>query len=252
MALGNAGTWPQKKLLIKRLGVLCSQRFVADELCEYIRAELGVHPEVLEISELSRIDVLIVAENTIGAAVYSVERVRRCGHRMPLMVVTLDDHPAAIERAVAAGADDFVNVRSRKAELPHRLTAIRRRASGLWTREAIHTRLDAVRDIEPSEDQNREEKAPISTRGITFINGVRIVLTARESSMLQYLKARPRTWVTAGELLTMVCDCPQQRDSTLVRVHLSAIRKKLGAYAQLIESRRTYGYRWVGAPDKPL
>lgn len=246
MALGIAGTWLQQNTPIRRLGMLSAQPSIANELCEYIYAQLGVKPEILGIPELGRIDVLVVAESTIGAAIQAVERVRQCGYRMPLMVVAADDHPAAIARALAAGADDFVDVRSRRAELPQRLTAIRRRASGIWTRGAMDTSLDLECATNVSRGQNCEERAPDSTRGIIVLDDVRIVLTARQFAILQYLKARPRTWVTASELLTMVCDCPLHRDSTLVRVHLSAIRKKLGRHAHLIESRRTYGYRWVG------
>lgn len=250
MAIGVAGTGPLKETFTKSLGLLCSQRAIADELCCYIRAELGVHPTVVKIDDLREIVVLIVAEDTIEAAANSVERVRQVGYRMPLLVVTTDEHPAAIERALAAGADDFVNVRIRKEELLHRLTAMRRRVSGTWTRESVHASPELVCDVGPSEEQNREAIAPRSTRGILIVNDVRVVFTARELSILQYLKARPRTWVTAAELLSIVCDCPMQRESTLIRVHLSAMRKKLGAHAHLIESRRTYGYRWIGAPSK--
>lgn len=242
MVLGDAGIGPQGHTLTRSVGILSSQRTIANVVyCQLLA--LGVQPEVLAAGELNGIDVLIVAESTIGAAVLSVEGVRRSGYRMPLMVITSDNDPAAIERALGAGADEFVNISHRGAELPYRLTAIRRRVSGIWTR----TGLEEAPEVLPA-SPSREECAPISTRGIEVVHGVRIVLTGRELSMLEYLRARPRVWVTAAELLAAVCDCPAQRDSTLVRVHLSAVRKKFGAYAYLIESRRTYGYRWVGAP----
>jgi DNA-binding response OmpR family regulator len=164
------------------------------------------------------------------------------------MVVTADDRPGVVERVFTAGADDFVTIPDRRAELPHRLVALRRRSSGIWTSTSsdIGPDVKAVLSTAAAEDTGD----PPSTRGVVLMDGRRIVFTDRELSILAYLKSRYRMWVKAAELLTIVCDCPQQRDSTLVRVHISAIRRKLGAYGNLIESRRTYGYRWVGAPDE--
>jgi DNA-binding response OmpR family regulator len=118
----------------------------------------------------------------------------------------------------------------------------------MWTCKSDGARLDVNVD---STLATQDVNVPPSTRGLVLTGGKRIALTARELSLFRYLQARYRTWVTAAELLAAVCDCPQQRDSTLIRVHLSAVRRKLGPYGYLIESRRTYGYRWVGAPDEP-
>jgi two-component system OmpR family response regulator len=209
---------------------------------------LGTRPVVLREDEINRVDVVIVTENTMDGVVLSVERVRPHGFTSSLMVVTRDDQPAAFERAFSAGADDFVTVPNRKSELPFRLVAIRRRASGIWTRESMPEYLDSAQSSNSITSERARESAPISTRGAVVVNGLRVVLTTRELALLKHLCAKPKVRVTTAELLSMVCDCPSQRDSTLVHVHVSAIRKKLGRYAHLIESRRTYGYCWVGIP----
>jgi DNA-binding response OmpR family regulator len=250
MELGIAGNLPQNVKHQRSIGVLCSDGRIAAELCTFIESELGTRPVVLREDEINRMDVVIVAENTMDGVVSSVKRVRQHGFTIPLMVVTRDDQPAAFERAFSAGADDFVTVPNRKSELPLRLVAIRRRASGIWTRESIPVHLDSAQRSNSTASEHARESAPISTRGAVVVKGLRVVLTTRELALLKYLCAKPKVWVTASELLSMVCDCPSQRDSTLVRVHVSAIRKKLGKYAHLIESRRTYGYRWVGNPGE--
>ncbi len=82
-------------------------------------------------------------------------------------------------------------------------------------------------------------------RRTVLVDEHEVQLTSREFLLLLYLRSRPGVWVTAAELLIRACDCPAQKDSTLVRVHMSSIRKKLGTAKNLLESRRTYGYRWV-------
>jgi DNA-binding response OmpR family regulator len=250
MELGGADNLPQDVTHQRIIGVLCSDERIADDLCTFIEPELGTRPVIIREDEIHRVEVLIVAENTINGVILCVERVRHQGFTIPLMVVTRDDQPAAFERAFSAGADDFVTVPNRKSELPLRLIAIRRRASGIWTRESMPVHLDSVRGSSSVASESNVESAPISTRGAVVVKGLRVVLTTRELAMFKYLRAKPKVWVNAAELLSAVSDCPSQRDSTLVRVHMSAIRKKLGKYAHLIESRRTYGYRWVGIPGE--
>jgi DNA-binding response OmpR family regulator len=245
MEMGIAGNLPQDISHLRSIGVLCSDERISAELCTFIESELGTRSVILREDAIQRVDVLVVAENTMDSVVLSVERVRRRGLSIPLMVVTRDDQPAAFERAFSAGADDFVTVPNRKSELPLRLVAIRRRASETWTLGSTPLRLDSARSSKPATSESKRESAPSSKRGVV-VKGLRVVLTTRELALLKYLCAKPKVWVTAAELLSMVCDCPSQRDSTLVRVHVSAIRKKLGKFAYLIESRRTYGYRWVG------
>jgi DNA-binding response OmpR family regulator len=250
MNLGFADQLPQERLLLRRVGVLCSETAIAAELSSFLAKELGIRPLVLDHDELASVDVLIVAENAISALVGSVKRVRQRAETMPIMAVTTEDQPTAIECAFSAGADDVITVPNRKTELPLRLMAICRRESGFWTRKSTQISLDLVGSMSAAKVQLVEERAPFSTRCVVTVEGVRIILTSREWAVLRYLVAKPNDWVTAAELLAMVCDCPTKSDSTLVRVHVSAIRKKLGRYGHFIESRRTYGYRWSDRSDE--
>jgi two-component system alkaline phosphatase synthesis response regulator PhoP len=75
-------------------------------------------------------------------------------------------------------------------------------------------------------------------------DGVTITLTASEMQIVEYLKSHAHTWVTATSLMEHVFGYGSHADTTLIRVHVSSLRKKLGAHARVLESRRTLGYRW--------
>jgi DNA-binding response OmpR family regulator len=248
MVFDAVGEWSCVGTIARRVGVVCSDQGFASEIRRAVFSVLGIEPTHISVRFLGSVDVAIVGENAPNLLVCSIERIRQHGFTLPILVVTKDEHSTSIECLLAAGADDFVTLPSRAAELPHRVMAIRRRASGIWTQTPTHTTLDSSIETARSRIISTEESPPSSHRGTVIIDGNRIVLTAREMSLLLYLRARPRVWASTSELLSNVCDCSAQRDSTLVRVHVSSLRKKLGAFGKLIESRRSYGYRWVGTP----
>jgi DNA-binding response OmpR family regulator len=65
----------------------------------------------------------------------------------------------------------------------------------------------------------------------------------------------PDVWLSQETLLTEVFGVRRTYDTALVRVHIHALRKALGAFAQCIESCRGRGYRLVEIrgfnPTKP-
>jgi DNA-binding response OmpR family regulator len=71
-------------------------------------------------------------------------------------------------------------------------------------------------------------------------------LTKTEFRLLEYLAARQPRWVKTGELLDNVLPQQVTRDTTLVRVHLLNIRKKLGALSRCLSTERRLGTRLLG------
>jgi DNA-binding response OmpR family regulator len=83
---------------------------------------------------------------------------------------------------------------------------------------------------------------------IIRINGDSVRLTRTEFRLLAHLVERPFGWVTASELIRDVLGTHHRPDTPLVRVHVHAVRRKLGQHATWLESdpHRLRGYRWVG------
>lgn len=84
---------------------------------------------------------------------------------------------------------------------------------------------------------------------VLLIDGERIVLTRTQFSIFSYFHENIGHWVTPHDLIRRVLGTHHQPDTSLVRVHVHAIRRRLGRAAVWLESdpRRVRGYRW-GAP----
>jgi len=80
------------------------------------------------------------------------------------------------------------------------------------------------------------------------VEGRAIGLTRTQFSILSYLVENSGRWVTTSELIRQVLGTHHQPDTSLVRVHVHAIRRRLGGRATWLESdrRRARGYRWRG------
>lgn len=78
------------------------------------------------------------------------------------------------------------------------------------------------------------------------IDDLSIALTRTQFSIISYLIQNSGRWVTTAELISEVLGTHHQPDTSLVRVHVHAIRRRLGARAPWLESdrRRARGYRW--------
>lgn len=71
-------------------------------------------------------------------------------------------------------------------------------------------------------------------------------LTQTEGKVLAYLLKRRGEWVHHDELRRRVTSGEDQYDSSLVRVHLYNLRKRLGENACLLRTERNQGTRIVG------
>lgn len=81
---------------------------------------------------------------------------------------------------------------------------------------------------------------------VVRIGGDTVGLTRTQFSILAYLVQHCGRWVTTSELIREVLGTHHQPDTSLVRVHVHAIRRRLGTRAAWVESdrRRARGYRW--------
>jgi DNA-binding response OmpR family regulator len=80
------------------------------------------------------------------------------------------------------------------------------------------------------------------------VAGRTVALTARQTALLCYLAERAGRWMSARELLVRACRA-EHAESSVVRVHICELRKRLGCGAHLLESRKGFGYRLRSADD---
>jgi two-component system OmpR family response regulator len=152
-----------------------------------------------------------------------LDRWRKDGIAMPVLVLTARDSWSDKVAGLDAGADDYLAKPFQTEELIARLRALIRRASGNASSEltAGPVRLD-------------------TRTGRVTLDGAPVRLTAQEYKLLSYLMHHKGKVVSRTELIEHIYDQDFDRDSNTIEVFITRIRKKLGA--ELITTIRGLGY----------
>ena len=160
-----------------------------------------------------------------------LERWRRDGRTMPVLILTARSQWRDRVAGIDAGADDYVTKPFYTEEVLARLRALLRRASGhaVAAIEAGSLRLDT-----------RAARATV--------NGEPIKLTAHEYKVLSYLIHHQGRVVPRTELVEHIYDQDFDRDSNTIEVFIGRLRKKIGN--DRIQTERGLGYRLVVPEDE--
>jgi two-component system OmpR family response regulator len=180
------------------------------------------------------LDGLFSAENSdYDALVLDVMMPRMDGWEMlsrlrktkktPVLMLTARDQSRDRVRGLDTGADDYVVKPFDLPELFARLRALIRRSAG-QTRNVIEIG-DVTIDVAGRHVSRASEAVP---------------LTAREYALLEYLALHRGELVTRTTLYEHLFDENDSTMSNLLDVHVSNLRKKLGA--EFISTRRGHGY----------
>jgi DNA-binding response OmpR family regulator len=186
-------------------------------------ARIEPEPDGLEPADVATLDVIAMGtDGPLQERARLCRRLRAGGYLGA--IVALGTAADDVGTLIDAGADDFVATPVQASELVTRVRmALRRvvaRARAGWGRVAI----DRV-----------QRKA--------YLRDKEIPLTAREYAVMTCLLDAAGQTVSRAELLAKVWGRDTDPDSNLVEVHLSRLRDKLGADAEVIETVRRAGYR---------
>jgi two-component system, OmpR family, response regulator len=152
-----------------------------------------------------------------------LDRWRKEGRTMPVLVLTARDSWSDKVAGLDAGADDYLAKPFQSEELIARLRALIRRAAGQASSELVAggVKLDA-------------------RSGRVTLDGEPVKLTAQEFKLLSYLMHHRGKVISRTELIEHIYDQDFDRDSNTIEVFITRIRKKLGA--DLINTTRGLGY----------
>ena len=143
--------------------------------------------------------------------------------KTPVLMLTARDQTRDRVKGLDTGADDYVVKPFDLDEVFARLRAIIRRTTNQTT--------------------NRIEIGNVAVdtgaRNV-FLNGQLVELTAREYSLVEFLARHRGVVVTRTQLYEHLFDENESSLSNLLDVHVSNVRKKLGA--EFIVTRRGHGY----------
>ncbi len=152
-----------------------------------------------------------------------LERWRRDGRDMPVLILTARDRWSEKVAGFDAGADDYLSKPFYMEELLARLRALVRRASG-------HAKSEL--ECGPLRIDTRAARATV--------DGNPIKLTALEYRLLAYLMHHQGRVVARTELIEHLYDQDFDRDSNTIEVFVGRLRRKLGI--NLIQTVRGLGY----------
>jgi two-component system OmpR family response regulator len=151
-----------------------------------------------------------------------LQQLRRT-HAVPVLILTARDDVKDRVRGLDCGADDYLTKPFHLAELKARLRALIRRSAG-----------------QPSATvQIRQLSIDLNTKNVTR-DGVLVPLTPREYALLELLALHRSQVVTRTQIYEHLFDENEDSLSNLVDVHISNLRRKLGA--DFITTRRGQGY----------
>jgi two-component system OmpR family response regulator len=152
-----------------------------------------------------------------------LEKWRRAGRKMPVLILTARDRWSDKVAGFDAGADDYVTKPFHMEEILARVRALVRRSAGQASSEL---------SCGP---------VTLDTKGAkVMVNGMPVKLTSLEYRLLEYLMMHMGKVVSRTELVEHLYDQDFDRDSNTVEVFVGRLRKKLGV--DVLHTIRGMGY----------
>ena len=154
--------------------------------------------------------------------------------RVPVIMLTAKATEADRVVGLEMGADDYIVKPFSPREVVARVKAVlRRTVSQQEIRQEI---------------RHGELVIDLSGHEVNY-KGQRVALTATEFRILEFLAARPGRVFSRDEIIDAALGNETAVFDRTVDVHITAIRRKLGAGADQIETVRGFGYKFRHAAD---
>lgn len=163
-----------------------------------------------------------------GRGIPFLKSLRKSGSKVPVMILTALDQISDRIEGLNAGADDYLVKPFDLDELSARIGAVARRYSGNPNPVLI------LRDL----------RIDLASRSVTR-DGKAIALTAREWVLFEAFVQKPLQLFSKAQLEERLYSFDSEVESNTIEVHISRLRKKLGA--EVISTERGLGYR-LGQP----
>jgi two-component system OmpR family response regulator len=152
-----------------------------------------------------------------------LDKWRRAGRKMPVLILTARDRWSDKVSGFDAGADDYVTKPFNMEEILARIRALVRRAAGQVTSELTCG------------------PVTLDTKGARVtVNGMPVKLTSLEYRVLEYLMMHMGKVISRTELVEHLYDQDFDRDSNTIEVFIGRLRKKLGV--NVLHTIRGMGY----------
>lgn len=198
------------------LKYLTQEAYVVDWAHDISGAELALDCEEYEV-------LLLDLGLPDGSGLQILTRLRRRGGKEAVIILTARDAVADRIAGLDAGADDYLVKPFDLDELNARIRAVQRRHQGRAETFLSHGHLQ----LNPVNHQ-------------CLWNGEKIILSAKEFSLLQALLEHPEAVISRGQLEEKLYGWGDEIESNSVEVHIHHLRRKLAN--DVIKTIRGVGY----------
>lgn len=173
----------------------------------------------------SRFDVIVLDRMLPdGDALELCGELRGRGEEVPILMLTARTEVQDRVSGLRTGADDYLGKPFELDELLARVDALQRRGRGSWLIEEGPLQLD------------RRARSVV-------VGGKRVDLTLREYALFERLAIARGEVVTRQALLEDVWNVRFDPGTSVLNVHVSRLRDKLGQFAWLVDTVPNRGYR---------
>ncbi len=189
------------------------------------------------LERLSPEHALILLDVMMGgmSGYHLAERLRKEGNTVPIVFLTAKDTENDMLTGFSVGGDDYISKPFSLKEVSARVKAVLKRSP-----------VGSIGGMNP-EAGERLTVGGLSLDFATkefFIDGETVPLTKTEFEILALLASNPARLFSREEIIDRLWkDAPYTTERT-VDVHITRLRKKMGALASWISSRAGYGYRF--------
>ena len=175
-----------------------------------------------EMPDLLILDLLLPEED--GLSVLARLRARPESRELKIIVLTALDSEYDTVRGLDLGADDYLAKPFGMMEL---LARVRARLRGVLRPRSLSLGPLSL------DEQNREAR----------LDGELLGLTRKEFALLRLFLSSPQKVLSRENILSSVWGYEAELETRTLDAHILSLRRKLGAYAAMIETVRGVGYR---------
>ncbi len=208
------------------LGAAVRDQVVADGQSVDWVTRLDAAGDAMAVAAYDLILLDLMLPDGLGAGF--LKNLRHRGDVTPVIILTALDQISDRIAGLNAGADDYLVKPFDLSELTARIGSVARRYSGNPNPIITHGALDI----------------DLASHSI-HRNGKSLHLTAREWALFEAFVSRPGQLLSKAQLEEKLYAFGTEIDSNTIEVHVSRLRKKLGA--SVIQTERGMGYR-LGEP----